>query len=124
VLTAVLGAFALMLLLSGLVGRGRRASSWTGAIAAAATEKRSRQPSSNTSSDAKAAVREMMVRTTIAQKASWYAANAAAPAATAPVQLEMRRPRPTRPDSSSISANAPSTAVSTRSVPTSYLFSA
>jgi preprotein translocase subunit SecD len=36
VLTAVLGAFALMLLLSGLVGRGRRASSWTGAIAAAA----------------------------------------------------------------------------------------
>src|SRR4051812_9841506 len=34
VLTAVFGAFALMLLLSGLVSRGRRASSWTGAIAA------------------------------------------------------------------------------------------
>jgi preprotein translocase subunit SecD len=34
VLTAVFGAFALMLLLSGLVGRQRRASSWTGAVAA------------------------------------------------------------------------------------------
>jgi preprotein translocase subunit SecD len=34
VLTAVLGAFALMLLLSGLVGRQRRVSSWTGAVAA------------------------------------------------------------------------------------------
>jgi len=34
VLTAVLGAFALMLLLSGLVSRQRRVSSWTGAIAA------------------------------------------------------------------------------------------
>jgi preprotein translocase subunit SecD len=36
VLTAVLGAFALMLLLSGLVGRQRRLSSWTGAVAAGA----------------------------------------------------------------------------------------
>ena len=36
VLTAVLGAFALVLLLSGLVSRGRRASTWTGAIAAGA----------------------------------------------------------------------------------------
>ena len=36
VLTAVLGAFALILLLSGLVSRGRRASSWTGALAAGA----------------------------------------------------------------------------------------
>ena len=35
-LTAVLGAFALILLLSGLVARGRRASSWTGALAAGA----------------------------------------------------------------------------------------
>lgn len=34
VLTAVFGAFALMLLLSGLVSRTRRVSSWTGAIAA------------------------------------------------------------------------------------------
>ena len=34
VLTAVFGAFALMLLLSGLVSRTRRISSWTGAIAA------------------------------------------------------------------------------------------
>jgi len=34
VLTAVLGAFALILLLSGLVGRNRRASSWAGAFAA------------------------------------------------------------------------------------------
>jgi preprotein translocase subunit SecD len=34
VLTAVFGAFALILLLSGLVGRNRRASSWTGAVAA------------------------------------------------------------------------------------------
>ena len=34
VLTAVFGAFALILLLSGLVSRGRRVSSWTGAIAA------------------------------------------------------------------------------------------
>jgi preprotein translocase subunit SecD len=34
VLTAVLGASALILFLSGLVGRHRRASSWTGAIAA------------------------------------------------------------------------------------------
>jgi preprotein translocase subunit SecD len=34
VLTAVLGAFALMLLLSGLVSRTRRVSTWTGAIAA------------------------------------------------------------------------------------------
>ena len=36
VLTAVLGAFALILLLSGLVSRGRRASSWTGALSAGA----------------------------------------------------------------------------------------
>jgi len=36
VLTAVLGAFALILLLSGLVGRQRRVSSWTGAVAAGA----------------------------------------------------------------------------------------
>lgn len=36
VLTAVLGAFALILLLSGLVSRGRRASSWTGTLAAGA----------------------------------------------------------------------------------------
>ncbi len=36
VLTAVLGAFALMLLLSGLVGRQRRVSSWIGALAAGA----------------------------------------------------------------------------------------
>lgn len=36
VLTAVLGALALILLLSGLVARGRRASSWTGALAAVA----------------------------------------------------------------------------------------
>lgn len=36
VLTAVLGALALILLLSGLVGRSRRASSWTGAVAAGA----------------------------------------------------------------------------------------
>jgi len=36
VLTAVLGAFALILLLSGLVSRGRRASSWTGALAGGA----------------------------------------------------------------------------------------
>ena len=36
VLTAVFGAFALMLLLSGLVARGRRASSWTGAVAGGA----------------------------------------------------------------------------------------
>ncbi|HEX2877305.1 MAG TPA: protein translocase subunit SecD [Polyangiaceae bacterium] len=36
VLTAVLGAFALVLLLSGLVSRGRRASSWTGALAGGA----------------------------------------------------------------------------------------
>ncbi|HYQ17464.1 MAG TPA: hypothetical protein VEQ58_16945, partial [Polyangiaceae bacterium] len=36
VLTAVLGAFALILLLSGLVGRQRRASSWTAAVAAGA----------------------------------------------------------------------------------------
>ena len=36
VLTAVLGASALILFLSGLVARGRRASSWTGAIAAGA----------------------------------------------------------------------------------------
>jgi preprotein translocase subunit SecD len=36
VLTAVFGAFALMLLLSGLVGRQRRLSSWTGAVAAGA----------------------------------------------------------------------------------------
>src|SRR3954466_11064698 len=34
VLTAVFGAFALVLLLSGLVARGRRVSSWTGAVAA------------------------------------------------------------------------------------------
>jgi preprotein translocase subunit SecD len=34
VLTAVLGAFALILVLSGLVGRQRRVSSWTGAFAA------------------------------------------------------------------------------------------
>jgi preprotein translocase subunit SecD len=34
VLTAVFGAFALMLLLSGLVGRTRRVSSWMGAVAA------------------------------------------------------------------------------------------
>lgn len=36
VLTAVLGALALVLLLSGLVARGRRVSSWTGALAAGA----------------------------------------------------------------------------------------
>jgi preprotein translocase subunit SecD len=36
VLTAVLGAFALILLLSGLVGRHRRVSSWSGAVAAGA----------------------------------------------------------------------------------------
>jgi len=36
VLTAVFGAFALILLLSGLVGRQRRVSSWTGAASAAA----------------------------------------------------------------------------------------
>jgi preprotein translocase subunit SecD len=36
VLTAVLGAFALILLLSGLVGRQRRVSSWSGAVAAGA----------------------------------------------------------------------------------------
>jgi len=36
VLTAVFGAFALILLLSGLVGRQRRVSSWTGAVAAGA----------------------------------------------------------------------------------------
>jgi len=36
VLTAVLGAFALILLLSGLVARGRRASSWAGALMAGA----------------------------------------------------------------------------------------
>jgi preprotein translocase subunit SecD len=36
VLTAVLGAFALVLFLSGLVARGRRASSWTGAVSAGA----------------------------------------------------------------------------------------
>lgn len=36
VLTAVLGALALVLLLSGLVSRGRRASSWTGALSAGA----------------------------------------------------------------------------------------
>jgi preprotein translocase subunit SecD len=34
VLTAVFGVFALVLLLSGLVGRNRRVSSWTGAVAA------------------------------------------------------------------------------------------
>lgn len=34
VLTAVFGVFALLLLLSGLVGRQRRVSSWTGAVAA------------------------------------------------------------------------------------------
>ena len=33
-LTAVFGVFALVLLLSGLVGRQRRVSSWTGAVAA------------------------------------------------------------------------------------------
>jgi hypothetical protein len=42
----------------------------------------------------------------------------------APVQLETRRVRLTRPESSSIKAKAPNTAVSTRSVPTAYLFSA
>jgi preprotein translocase subunit SecD len=36
VLTAVLGAFALILLLSGLVARGRRVSSWAGALMAGA----------------------------------------------------------------------------------------
>ncbi|HKY40820.1 MAG TPA: protein translocase subunit SecD [Polyangiaceae bacterium] len=36
VLTAVLGALALILLLSGLVSRARRASTWTGALAAGA----------------------------------------------------------------------------------------
>jgi preprotein translocase subunit SecD len=36
VLTAVLGAFALILFLSGLVARGRRASSWTGTLMAGA----------------------------------------------------------------------------------------
>jgi preprotein translocase subunit SecD len=36
VLTAVFGALALILLLSGLVGRQRRLSSWTGAVAAGA----------------------------------------------------------------------------------------
>src|SRR5688572_31118001 len=55
------------------------------------TEKRKRQPSSSTSSDAKAQVAAIMPSTTIAQKASWYAANAAEPAATAPAQLEKDR---------------------------------
>src|SRR5882724_6978608 len=80
----------------------------------AASEKRRRQPSSNTSMDAKAQVRATIAKNAIGQKPLWYEANAAAPAAAAPSQLETRRCRPTSPDKSRISANAPNTAVSTR----------